>query len=321
MTKIVNALAIIAITLLVLSLPDAARAQTYLTWVSGGGADANPCTRAQPCQTLGHAYGLTAASGEIDILDGGAFVGAFSIQKSIKIVNVGAGVASVLSLTVNTASTDEVVLQGLNFNPYSFGTGDAGVDVTGAGSLIVDHCAFHNYTNAAIYVTPSAAAKLHVVDTLISNGGGGSFGAVELAPQTGASLMALLERVQIINSPGNGIRADSEGFAGAGPVTVQLHDVTVDGSNGGSAIVAVSSTSGGAKATIIADNVTSVNNAGYGFRAVGGTASIVLRRSMIGSNAIGVGVLSGGQVFSYGDNSFTNNSSGNGVTPTAIPLE
>jgi hypothetical protein len=270
---------------------------------------------------LAAAYAATAAGGEIDILDGGAF-GFAVIEKSITIVNVGAGVASVTTIQIGGLSaTDEVILRGLNFVPYD--NAISAVAYGGAGSLVIDHCTFHEYQGAYAIemLLPTGAAKLRVVDTVISNSGSGAYAAVYVAPRAGESVTAQFERVQIMNSVGNGIRADSTASGAAGPVTVELHDVTVDGSSGGSGIVAVSPTSGGAKATIIADTVTSVNNAGYGFRAVGGTASIVLRRSMIASNAVGIGASSGGQIYSFGDNSVTNNLSGNGVTPTAIPLE
>jgi hypothetical protein len=71
---------------------------------------------------------------------------------------------------------------------------------------------------------------------------------------------------------------------------------------------------------ILANDVTASHNAGYGLRAVGGTASIALRHSTIDSNAVGLGASSGGHIYSYGDNSFANNAS-NGVTPTPIALE
>jgi hypothetical protein len=83
----------------------------------------------------------------------------------------------------------------------------------------------------------------------------------------------------------------------------------------------VSAPSGGTATTVMADNVTSSHNAGYGMRAVGATASIVLSRSAITDNSVGIGVLSGGTIFSYGDNRFAGNTGGDGVTPTPIGLK
>jgi hypothetical protein len=122
-----------------------------------------------------------------------------------------------------------------------------------------------------------------------------------------------------LHATGNGVRADST--VGPGAIDVALHDVTVDGASGGSGIVAVSMTSGGPTVKLVADNVMSSHNAGYGFRGIGGTASIYLRRSTIEDNGVGVGASSGGQIFSYGDNGFAGNISGDGVTPTPIALK
>ena len=92
--------------------------------------------------------------------------------------------------------------------------------------------------------------------------------------------------------------------------------MTVHGSAGGSGIVAVSPTSGGPAATIYADNVAATGNAGYGLRAVGGTAAIYLNRSTIMNNAVGIGASSGGAVVSYSNNSFAGN--GSDGSPTSV---
>ena len=123
--------------------------------------------------------------------------------------------------------------------------------------------------------------------------------------------------MQILNAIGNGVRAD----ASSGPVDVELHDATVDGASGGSAIVVLSPTSGGPTARILADHVTSTNNAGYGLRAAGGTASLYLRNSVSEDNGVGLAATNGGQIFSYGDNTVANNTGGAGATPTALPSE
>ena len=315
MARIPSALSVIALVLLILSSTGAARA-AHITWVSGAtaGNDANPCTRSQPCRTLDHAYTVTDAGGEIDILDGGSYTVTFVISQSITIVNTGAGVATVGHIQINTSSTDEVILRGLNFSPtYN----SAGVWTYQAGSVIIDHCTFHYY-GVAIHGVPTGSAKIRVVDTVISNSGFNSTAAVLLQPASGGSETLQLERVQIVNSIGNGIRVDT---TQGGSAFAELHHVTVDGATGGSAIVAVTPTSGGPKATIVANTVTSENNTGYGFRAVGGTAKVILRRSMITNNSVGIGVGSGGQIFSYGDNGFSDNTGGDGVTPTPIGLK
>ena len=62
---VVNALALIVLTLGVSSL---ANAQATRTWVSGVGDDANPCSRTAPCKTFAGAISKTATTGEISVL-------------------------------------------------------------------------------------------------------------------------------------------------------------------------------------------------------------------------------------------------------------
>src|SRR6201993_2892138 len=99
-----------------------AHAQATRTWVSGGGDDANPCSRTAPCKTFPGAISKTAAGGEIDVLDPGGF-GAVTITKSITLAAEGTGEAGILvagtnGVTVN-CTTDpncKVILRGLQID-------------------------------------------------------------------------------------------------------------------------------------------------------------------------------------------------------------
>src|SRR6202030_243348 len=96
-----------------------AQAQATRTWVSVVGDDANPCSRTAPCKTFAGAISKTAPAGEINCLDPGGF-GALTITKSIAII-CEIGTAGVLvsggtnGINVNAASTDVVLLKGLDF--------------------------------------------------------------------------------------------------------------------------------------------------------------------------------------------------------------
>src|ERR1700733_5985919 len=89
-----------------------AAAQATRTWVSGVGDDANPCSRTAPCKTFAGAISKTAASGEIDVLDPGAF-GTVTITKAITIDGHGVFAAGVAGITVTAGAPDSVVLRGL----------------------------------------------------------------------------------------------------------------------------------------------------------------------------------------------------------------
>ena len=314
----------IAIILGALLCAGAAEAQASRTWVSGssGASDSNPCTRAQPCATFSGAYGKTSAGGEIDVLDGGDF-GPLTIQHALTIANDGAGTAAITpastdAVHINAGPADAVVLRGLNLNGVT--TFAPGISFVNGGSLLVDHCKIQGFqAGSAIYFAANNAAKLWVRDTVLSNDGNSGNASVWIVPQSGGVATVHLEGVQILNAVGNGIRVDGT-TSGAGPIDVELHDVTVDAASGGSGIVAVAPTTGGPTVKIVADDVTSSHNAGYGFRAVGGRASVYLSRSVIENNGVGIGESTGGVVYSYGDNRFANNTS-DGVAPTPIGLK
>jgi hypothetical protein len=316
MTKIAISFGAIAISLGVLLPAVAAQASTWpRTWVSHTGSDSNPCTAASaPCLTFGGAYTKTSVGGEIDVVDSGEF-GAMLIDHAITIANQGAGMAATAGIAINAASTDAVILRGLTFNGVEGHSYGVELDF-GGGSLLIDHCTIQGFTGGAgIFFQPNSAARLRVIDTVLSNNGTSSLANVAIIPVNGGGWSAEFERVQILNSASNGIRVD--GTNGTGAITVELHDVTVDAAAGGSGIVAVSAPSGGAPVTIMATDVTAVNNAGYGLRAVGATATVFLRHSTSVNNGVGIGASGGGTMASFGDNTISGNSILDG-NPTSV---
>src|SRR5579863_5107306 len=116
-----------------------AQAQATRTWVSGVGDDVNPCSRTAPCKTFAGAITKTAPGGEINVLDPGGF-GAVTITKSISIISAGPVAAGVLvagtnGIVVSVASTDKVLLEGLDIE--GVGTGLNGVSVIGGGKVTI----------------------------------------------------------------------------------------------------------------------------------------------------------------------------------------
>src|SRR5947209_16187574 len=108
---------ILAVITLLVAVTVPAYAQATRTWVSGVGDDANPCSRTAPCKTFAGAISKTASHGEINVLDPGGF-GAVTITKSITISSEGfeAGVlvSGTNGIVINAATTDEIVLRGLD---------------------------------------------------------------------------------------------------------------------------------------------------------------------------------------------------------------
>src|SRR5258705_2943395 len=166
------AAAICAATMLVTASP--ASAQATRTWVSGVGDDANPCSRTAPCKTFAGAISKTAAAGEINVLDPGGY-GAVTITKSIRIISdhieAGVLVSGTNGIIVNVASTDNVLLDGLDIE--GLGTGLNGVQIIGGGRVGICRTSINHFTGKGVNLTGTNNAKGFVQNNGISNNGGG----------------------------------------------------------------------------------------------------------------------------------------------------
>ena len=74
-------------------------------------------------------------------------------------------------IVVNVASTDVVILEGLDIE--GIGTGINGVQIVGTGSTIIRRSLIHHFTGNGINLVGTAGAKVLVQDCVISNNGGG----------------------------------------------------------------------------------------------------------------------------------------------------
>jgi len=169
----------VLISLVVLMTTFTAHAQATRTWVSGVGDDFNPCSRTAPCQTFQRAYSQTAVRGEINCIDPGSY-GTLTIDHSISIVcrGVTAGVlpsAATNGFTIaTTAATDRVVIDGLDFE--GSGHGVIGIDMTGAGNLIIRNCSIRNFTSYGVDLAAASASpppRMVIQNTLITGNIGG----------------------------------------------------------------------------------------------------------------------------------------------------
>ena len=152
------------VALLVFVLPSSAFGQATRTWVSGVGDDVNPCSRTAPCKTFPGAISKTAAGGEINVLDPGAY-GAVTITKSMTIDagKMEAGVLATLgsnAIVVNAGANDKVKLRGLDIN--GAGTGLNGVKVISAARVSVKDSEIYGF-ELGVNVNPSSASGTRVV--------------------------------------------------------------------------------------------------------------------------------------------------------------
>jgi len=148
--SLVLSLTLVGVMTLPLLSTAPAQAQAARTWVSGVGSDTNACTRTAPCLTWAGALAKTAAGGEIDALDAGAF-GTVTIAQSVTLDGGGGEVASSLAagtngITINAGASDIVVLRNLRFqglrgngsNPS--GAGLSAIVFNSGAELVVDNC-------------------------------------------------------------------------------------------------------------------------------------------------------------------------------------
>ncbi len=150
-----------------------ALAQATRTWVSGVGDDANPCSRTAPCKTFAGAISKTAAGGEINTLDPGAY-GTVTITKSITIrsdhLEAGVLASSTNGITINAGASDRVVLEGLDIEGAGSGgaTGLNGIRVLNAGSLLIVRNSIRNFMTG-IDINSGSQLKIAVQDNIIAN--------------------------------------------------------------------------------------------------------------------------------------------------------
>jgi len=280
-----------ALGFLLLLASSFAFAQATRTWVSGVGDDANPCSRTAPCKTFAGAISKTSAGGTIDVLDPGGF-GAVTITKAITLENVGE-VAGVLvsgtnGIVISAGVNDVVVLRGLSIDGIN-GQGLSGVRFLNGAKLVVERCVIQGFSQNGIDFEPSAASLLVVTDTTINLTNATGTGL--LVQGAGAAPSATVERSRIVHN-GTGVQVKN------GIATIRNSTISQNA-------VGAKAFSSSATARIALDDSVVSENSGAGVVTSGTVAAIVISRSAITNNLIGVS----GTVTSFGDNRIFNNTS------------
>lgn len=301
-----------------------ASAQATRTWVSGVGDDANPCSRTAPCKTFAGAISKTAAGGEINCIDQGAY-GAVTITKSISLYceGVTAGVlhSSTNGIVINAAATDTIAIRGLDINgapPTSPGLN--GIRFLAGGSLLVEDVIIRGSTGAApngwgINFQPSTVARLTVRNvTIHSVGTATSGGGIRIAPTGTGSTRAAISGLSVVNAF-NGILIETPGNTGSG-ILASVSDSNLTGGING---VVVDTPAGTTGAILFVDDSVIANNTGLGIQAKGAAgARIRVSNTLISLNGTGVSALNGATVASYGNNRRLNNST-DGAFSSILP--
>jgi hypothetical protein len=303
MTKIAYSLTILSATLVcaLYAAPAQARARVF---VASYGNDANPCTFGSPCKTFQHAVDVVDAGGEVTAIDSAGF-GPFAIGKSVTITSPDGVEAGIVpneggdGIDIYAGPSDTIVLRGLTID----GSGGAfnGIVFHSGGSLTVTNCVvqhfyvqagFDNVLGYGILIAPtSSTARFAITNTMVLNN---AYGIL-------ADANGVVDHVVMTSNQAFGIASDS----GQGVVAISNSVVSnsdQDGIDAGAALTSI-------------DNVSVVNNGGYGIVA-SGAAKVLLGRSVITGNSVGISnQTSSNSFFTYKDNRIYGN-----ITDISSPL-
>jgi len=276
-------------------------AQATRTWVSGVGDDVNPCSRTAPCKTFAGAISKTAAGGEINCLDPAGY-GAVTINKSLVIdchFTEGGVLAAGNGIVVNAASTDVVVLRGLDI--FGVNPPTNGVRILVAAAVHIEDCVIRrfNLTNSeGVSFVPTVASQLYITNTTITeNGTGFTGGGIEVNPGVGGSAKVVLSNVHINHNASDGVRTNSTN----GIVSLVVDNSDVSGNAQGFALL------GAANANVaMITNTRIANNSVVGIVSTNNATTRVDGTTITGSPT-GISAQTGSQILSYGGNRLDGN--------------
>jgi hypothetical protein len=298
-------------------------AQATRTWVSGVGADDNPCSRTAPCKTFAGALIKTAPGGEISVLDPGGF-GTINITKAISVNGEWGGEGGVLAanttgIIVNAGANDVVNIRGLMIE--GAGNGINGIRYLAGKALHVQNTVIRNFKGASannhngILVNPTTGNLiLDVSDTVIAdNGPGGAGVGIHFKPTGAATIRASITRTQVMN---NTIGLNADGDNGTGSIDVTITD-SVFARNAGDGVATISPNASDALVKVTLDRATVSSNGAIGVHSVGQRSTVRITKSTVTANgAAGLQANNSGVLGSYGDNATEGNGAVNaGVTP------
>ena len=304
--RIINALAV-ATTFALLS-QTSAQAQAIRTFVASNGNDAAVCSRAAPCRTFAGAVAKTAAGGTVSCVDASDY-GAVTIAKSLSIVcdNTQAGITTATTgVNVATAATDTVTVSGLDIE--GAGTGVNGISLTSGGTLHVHNVRIRGFRGGGanrsfgINFVPTAAAKLYVSDSVITDSGFGFGGAGIWVASSGPVISASVWRSTVDNNL-IGMRV----FGTPTLVNVTAADSTFNGNSTGIQL---------GNATMMLHNVVVANNS-IGISNVNPGGTLRIGNSVVTGNGTGLQTGFGAFFTSYKNNEIR----GNTTDGTPLPSE
>jgi hypothetical protein len=291
-----------------------AQAQRDRVFVASYGSDSNPCTFGSPCKTFQQAVNVVAQGGEVTAIDSAGF-GPISISHSVTITSpagVEAGIVPVKShaaIDINAGSTDKIILRGLTLN----GSGvelATGIRFNAGSNLIVQNCVIENFESTGLLVVPnSSSSTFSVSDTQVVD----NLYGIYISPSGTGMTRGVLNHVDVENNTLDGIT-----FNTPSQTIFAIITDSVSAQNGRDGVVLTSSGSNAIRTTVYVRNSSILNNYQDGVDVTNNFAYVLLTRSMIQGNTLGYSSPDGSPIFSYGDNSISEDDEPN---PTDVPYD
>jgi hypothetical protein len=261
------------------------------------GLDTNTCTATSPCLTLAHAQTVVADPGTIIILSSGnlapvVITTSLTINCPSRACIIDVSSANENGIVISTFGKN-VALNGLALNGN--GIGGSGVGVAGVGRLKLKGVSISGF-GYGINVNGTGGTDSHLLvqDSEIQNSIARS---VVISPSSSNSVSAVFSRTRIHHSMA-GIVADATG--GTGNVSVVFTDGVIKFQSNNSVIA--NGNAAGATAQILIDRSDIGYSNGNCILANGATALVALTKTMVTQCGTALNPLSGGQIFTYGDN-------------------
>jgi hypothetical protein len=311
MTRMILIAAALAFAATLPAMP--AQAQANRTFVSAAGSDSNNCDSVTtPCRHFANAYAVTAANGEIDVLDPANY-GALTITDPVSIEGHGwasiAAVSGQAAITINANTGDKINIIGVVLDGIAI-AGTNGIAFNSGGGLTVRDSVIRNFASSGIAFEPSASSQLFVSNTLLSDNGIDGI----VINNNGGTVTGVLDHVQVENNQQAGMFLDTGINTAFTKLTVSDCVIANNGADGISANSAF-----GQPISIMVRNTTIANNSANGLETLGNItgASISVTRSTITGNAAAWAATSG-VVSSYADNNIDGNGGANSTPGIAI---
>jgi hypothetical protein len=296
-----------------------------VSWLSGFGDDANPCSRTAPCKTLLNAVNKTSQpDGEVNMIDPGSFgnpsnlltnttiTGGMIVNGSPGIGTLAVVVAGLDGLDISAAPNDVVVLRHLDIQGH--GIGMHGINFISGKALYIEDSVIQGFTGDAVHFAPTAGGQLVLDNVSIRDNRQNGVNA------SGGSASARA-RVTVKNS-------SAQGNGGTGVLGADYSDVTVEStvvSGNGKGLACITQAAGACRVTassnLVNQNTTGVV-AGWGVTTASGAATVYLTDNKIVSNATGLALTTAGHgsLVSLGDNTVVGNVVKGAATGTAAKL-